>query len=341
MSTLSYKTSTIQEKPEINKLEEKILEKSGLKLNEELFVYDVQIEMKGKSFQIHTYRCGDENKEDLVLLHGYGGSSLLYYPMLKDLATKFRVFCLDFAGMGLSTKEHFDCKSTEETIDYFVETIEKWRVAVGLDSFYLAGHSFGGYISGHYCLRYQSQVKKLFLLSPIGITNHKQEKTTEEVKKEMGFFKGMAFGVLMQFYEKRMTPNGFITDHPWIGKFVIKSYVTGRFNLKGADADIMLEFMMKMLSMPPGSQEAIHYLMKPPRASAYIPLEESIINQLKMPIVCLFGQEDYMDMAGANRIQSTKSKMDFSLKIVPKAAHQLTMQNPKFVTEEILLEVDA
>lgn len=35
--------------------------------------------------------------------------------------------------------------------------------------FFLAAHSFGGYLSGHYAFKYPTYVKKLLLISPIGI----------------------------------------------------------------------------------------------------------------------------------------------------------------------------
>lgn len=39
----------------------------------------------------------------------------------------------------------------------------------GFTNFILAGHSFGGYISGLYALKYPENVKKLLMLSPIGM----------------------------------------------------------------------------------------------------------------------------------------------------------------------------
>lgn len=33
----------------------------------------------------------------------------------------------------------------------------------------MAAHSFGGYISGHYTLKYKQHVKALLLISPLGI----------------------------------------------------------------------------------------------------------------------------------------------------------------------------
>ena len=38
-----------------------------------------------------------------------------------------------------------------------------------LTDFYLTAHSYGGYMCGHYAVKYHQHVKKLLLLSPIGI----------------------------------------------------------------------------------------------------------------------------------------------------------------------------
>jgi hypothetical protein len=36
-------------------------------------------------------------------------------------------------------------------VQYFIDYFEKWRVAMGnLQDFFLAGHSFGGYMMGNY-----------------------------------------------------------------------------------------------------------------------------------------------------------------------------------------------
>ena len=48
--------------------------------------------------------------------------------------------------------------------------MERWRVAMDdLKDFYLVGHSFGGYLVGNYAAQYPQHIKKLMLLSPIGV----------------------------------------------------------------------------------------------------------------------------------------------------------------------------
>lgn len=40
---------------------------------------------------------------------------------------------------------------------------------VELKDFYLIGHSFGGYVCGNYALKHHDKIKKLILLSPLGL----------------------------------------------------------------------------------------------------------------------------------------------------------------------------
>lgn len=63
----------------------------------------------------------------------------------------FRVII--FLGFARSTR----CKFSEDpdTCEYqYIGTLEKWRESIGLDTFNLCGHSFGGYIASLYALKY-------------------------------------------------------------------------------------------------------------------------------------------------------------------------------------------
>lgn len=69
-------------------------------------------------------------KEKLVLIHGYGQSSALYFPILKQLAKYFDIFLFDIVGMGASSRpDDFDrTKFTPAKVnEYFNEYFEKWR----------------------------------------------------------------------------------------------------------------------------------------------------------------------------------------------------------------------
>jgi len=53
---------------------------------------------------------------------------------------------------------------------------------MGLDEFFLAAHSFGGYVCGCYAEKYPQHIKKLLLMSPIGYQVKPENFTWEKVK---------------------------------------------------------------------------------------------------------------------------------------------------------------
>ena len=94
----------------------------------------------------------------------------MFYKCMKALSEKYHVFFLDILGMGASSRPDWVEMTTDQALEYMTEWIEVWRQKMGdLRGFILAGHSFGGFLSGHYTLKYKKYVKKLLLLSPFGV----------------------------------------------------------------------------------------------------------------------------------------------------------------------------
>lgn len=56
---------------------------------------------------------------------------------------------------------------------YYADALENWRRNSGIDKIhFLVGHSFGGYWSGSYALKYPDSLRNLVLLSPVGVERH-------------------------------------------------------------------------------------------------------------------------------------------------------------------------
>ena len=80
------------------------------------------------------------------------------------MSQKRPVYAFDLLGFGRSSRPKFD-SSPKRAEEKFVESIEQWRIAVNLDKIILMGHSFGGYLSSCYALKYpQKYVIFAFLL---------------------------------------------------------------------------------------------------------------------------------------------------------------------------------
>ena len=78
-----------------------------------------------------------------------------------------------------------------------------------LTDFVLAGHSFGGYIAGNYAVKYHKHIKKLLLLSPIGIREPPIGETWEERLKKRSQNNGPPFWIrpaIGGIWKQRISP---------------------------------------------------------------------------------------------------------------------------------------
>ncbi len=329
------------------KLEEKILALSGLCPGRDINIYDVSINHNGPNY-IHTIECGKKNKETLVLLHGYSGSLTLFYPMLKELSKRYHVYCIDFLGMGLSSRPEFNCTTSQEAVQYFVSTFEKWRKAVGIRKYYLGGHSFGGYIASAIAYKNRNGLKGLFLMSPIGVGGTNENGISEEWAEAMGWAKTnfwtTYFQVYCKFHEEKITPNELVKKFSPFASFFIKKYMAGLLNKNQPEsaADLLGEFLFEMLMIPGGSEQAVHCILKPPRICAEFPLEKVVFNQISdIPVYCYYGEDDWNDWSGAQRFSKLSQKKNFKFDFIPKSGHQVTLQNPEEIVEKMLIDLRA
>lgn len=115
-----------------------------------------------------TYEIGDKKKPTIVLIHGYGGSGMIFFRIFKHLADNYHVYAIDLLGMGRSSRPRFLPRSKDEADNFFVQSIEKWREAMDLKNLTIVAHSFGGYVASRYSLMHYDMVKKLILWSPHG-----------------------------------------------------------------------------------------------------------------------------------------------------------------------------
>lgn len=119
---------------------------------------------------VHCMEVGDSENPTMLLIHGYAAGGGLFYKVLKRLAEKFHVIVMDLIGMGGSGRPEYPCKSAEDCEEYYLNCIHKLREKLNLqDPLILAGHSMGGYFSMCYTLKYPESVRKLLLISPVGI----------------------------------------------------------------------------------------------------------------------------------------------------------------------------
>ena len=308
----------------IEKQEQSLLNLSGLQVGKEIEIINVKINFLGENY-IHTVVCGDKSKEVLVILHGFGGSSVMNYKILKKLSESYHVYCIDLLGMGLSSRPRFKCTTTRETIDFFIDSLEQWRISLGIDIFIIAGHSFGGYMACQYSVKYTERVKKLYLISPVGFTKANSEFNYEKEKeRKMTFWERRFFNLRMEFFLGRMTVSQVVNKHYCLVPLIGKRAISRRLKISSEHADLLFNFLTATYKLPDEAQQSLHYIINP-NVIAYLSIEESIEN-LELPIVCFFGDKDWMNDIGAKRVHETNP--NFKLIYIKDSGHQITMENP-------------
>lgn len=95
----------------------------------------------------------DHNKLPLVMVHGFGCGLAAFYKNFDHLHSKRRLYAFDLLGFGRSSRTPFPTDPAQVE-DQFVESVESWRKAVGLEKFILLGHSLGAFISTSYAMKY-------------------------------------------------------------------------------------------------------------------------------------------------------------------------------------------
>ncbi|KAG9333012.1 hypothetical protein JZ751_013888 [Albula glossodonta] len=89
----------------------------------------------------------------LVMVHGFGGGVGLWIQNLDPLCRSRPLLAFDLLGFGRSSRPWFppDPAQAEQR---FLDSIEHWRRALGLDRMILLGHSLGGYLATSYAIQY-------------------------------------------------------------------------------------------------------------------------------------------------------------------------------------------
>ena len=142
--------------------------------------------IKIKDTNINYVRYGMENKDTVVLLHGWGQNIEMMKPVADPFENDFDIIIVDLPGYGKSSEPPYAF-----TVDDYVECIKELLDTLKVKNPILIGHSFGGKISLLYASKYS--VKKLILFaSPFKKEIEKlslKTKTLKTLKKVPGLNK--------------------------------------------------------------------------------------------------------------------------------------------------------
>lgn len=86
---------------------------------------------------------------------------------LEGLAKDHPVYAIDILGFARSSRPTFSYDPVEIE-QQFVDSIERWREVMQIPKMVLLGHSFGGFLSSSYALKYPERLEHLIQVDPWG-----------------------------------------------------------------------------------------------------------------------------------------------------------------------------
>lgn len=134
----------------------------------------------------------------LLLLHGTSSSLHTWDQWTLLLKDYFTVVRLDLPAYGLTGPFPDDDYST----DHYVTFLNEFVHHLEIDTFHLAGNSFGGLLAWNFALAYPEKVKKLILIDASGYPG-----------KETPILFQLARNPLAAFALKSITPRSFVEDN--------------------------------------------------------------------------------------------------------------------------------
>jgi pimeloyl-ACP methyl ester carboxylesterase len=121
-------------------------------------IQDKTIKVDGRD--VHYYTAGQG--EPLVVIHGGGGDARTWRDNIVELSEKYTVYAPDLPGYGGS--QPLDGKYYIPELSAFLGSFAS---NLGLERFYLMGHSMGGGVALDYALKSPQKIKKLVLVSSL------------------------------------------------------------------------------------------------------------------------------------------------------------------------------
>ena len=340
-NTTGKSESTVEEKSQIYPIDLQLKEKAyALEKDfidkycspltyKEMHYKDVPINYLGDTY-IHTLIRGEEDllkpnyngKKILIMIHGYQASSFMFYKMVPLISDKFIVICPDIIGMGFSSRPKVQFTTCEQTIDIFVESIEKLRQSLNIEKFYICGHSLGGYFSLNYALKYPQYLEdNIFLMSPSGVGDPAKGGSCTE---NLNFSKKVSYvGTMgLLFYLQPTLQN--LSKKYIIGNSIFNRE-SNKFTISKEENELIGKIRAMHFEYPPDLDTCTFYIYKHPIPTPIKPLEDLICQKIpEKNIIFAFGENDWMDKFGSVRLNK-KDENKYKYLNIPKVGHRWPM----------------
>lgn len=243
------------------------------------------------------YNCvhNPNGKVPVLLVHGFGGSIGHWRQNMSELAKHHSVYALDLLGFGASEKPDISY-----SIQLWVEQIyEFWQTFIKVPVV-VVGNSLGSVTSLAVATAYPEMVRGVAMISlPDTASSH--ESIPLIIRNLIYQLRSALISPLL------LVPLFHLLRQPWI----IKHWAGVAYACKEAITDDLLEILTAP-TRERGSARAFCAILTAMLSPQFSPSVQSILSNLKIPSLLLWGQQDRMiPPAIAKRFLGCNPKMKF------------------------------
>ena len=143
----------------------------------------VQVVQVDGQFHVWTKRVGS-GPIQMLTLHGGPGCTHEYFECFENFLPQEGIQFIYYDQLGSAYSDQPENPSLW-TVERFREEVEQVRAALGLDQFYLYGHSWGGMLAIEHALKYQRHLKALVISNRVSDAGREHRENLYRRNKRM------------------------------------------------------------------------------------------------------------------------------------------------------------
>jgi pimeloyl-ACP methyl ester carboxylesterase len=270
----------------------------------EKYTYPESEFMQYDGMQVHYRKTG--KGPVLILLHGVASSLHTWEGWHRELSNDFTVVSLDVPGFGLTGPN----PNNDYSVKMYMSMLDTLLDKLNIDSCFIAGNSFGGYLSWNYALHNVSQVKKIVLINASGFNSDR--------KIENPGFK-LAMNPLTKRISHRITPY-----------FLVKKSVEDVYGDKSKLTEETTQRYYDLM-LRKGNREAFSEILNNLHSGKVNP---NLINGISQPTLIMWGSDDRLiDPEDASRFHDAIE--DSKVIMYPDIGHIPMEEIPVITAREV------
>lgn len=197
----------------------------------------------------------------LLCLHGVQSSLHTWDGWVNVMKNKYRIIRIDLPGWGFTGPSNFGYKADKTTV-----FLKKFLDALGIKKIYLAGNSYGGFVSWNFAKDYPDVVEKLILVDAAGYPF------------ESPLIVTLLSTPVIRDISATITP-----------RFVVAHFVRDVYGDKSKVTQETIDRYYSLMMYDGNRKESVKFMLE---AQKQLEKEPVGVNTIKVPTLIMWGKED-------------------------------------------------